>query len=238
LRPGMAQISGALEELKGERDRPSGRLRIYAQPWAVPTVIAPMWQHFLSCYPDVHLDLLVGSEPSIDIVASGLDAGLAVRERVPVEMTAIRASAPMRAAVVASPDYLAKRAAPNTPDDLLSHQCVQYRNVGEIWRWRFEQNGNAKRVSVRGSMTVNDTDAAIRAALDGLGIAYTLDVLVEPFLRSGQLVRVLADWSPNMEGVYLYYNGRRQLSAALRAFINLIRSSAGRRDCRCVKNPF
>jgi len=56
-----------------------------------------------SCYPDVHLDLLVGSEPSIDIVASGLDAGLAVRERVPVEMTAIRASAPMRAAVVASP---------------------------------------------------------------------------------------------------------------------------------------
>ena len=61
LRPGMAQISGALEELKRERDRPSGRLRIYAQPWAVPTVIAPMWQQFLSCYPDVHLDLLVGS---------------------------------------------------------------------------------------------------------------------------------------------------------------------------------
>jgi DNA-binding transcriptional LysR family regulator len=238
LRPGMAQISGALEELKGERDRPSGRLRIYAQPWAVPTVIAPMWQRFLSCYPDVHLDLLVGSEPSIDIVASGLDAGLAVRERVPVEMTAIRASAPMRAAVVASPDYLAKHGAPNTPDDLLSHQCVQYRNVGEIWRWRFEQNGSAKRVSVRGSMTVNDTDAAIRAALDGLGIVYTLDVLVEPFLRSGQLVRVLADWSPNMEGVYLYYNGRRQLSAALRAFINIIRPSAGRQDRTCVKNPF
>ena len=53
-------------------------------------------------------------------------------------------------------------------------------------------------------MTVNDTDAAIRAALDGLGIAYTLDVLVESFLRSGQFVRVLADWSPNMDGVYLY----------------------------------
>src|SRR5712671_158867 len=141
-------------------------------------------------------------------------------------------------AVVASPDYLAKHPAPNTPDELLSHQCVQYRNVGEIWRWRFEQNGSAKRVSVRGSITVNDTDAAIRAALDGLGIVYTLDVLVEPFLRSGQLMRVLADWSPNMEGVYLYYNSRRQLSAALRAFINIIRPSAGRQDCRCVKNPF
>jgi len=51
-------------------------------------------------------------------------------------------------------------------------------------------------------------------------------------------VRVLADWSPNMEGVYLYYNSRRQLSAALRAFINVIRPSAGRQDRRCVKNPF
>jgi DNA-binding transcriptional LysR family regulator len=238
LRPGMAQISGALEELKGEHHRPSGRLRIYVQPWAVPTVIAPMWQHFLSCYPEVHLDLLIGSEPSIDIAASGVDAGLAVRERVPIDMTAVRATAPMRAAVVASPDYLARYVAPNTPDDLLSHQCVQYRNLGEVWRWRFEQNGYAKRVSVRGSITVNDTDAAIRAALDGLGIVYTLDALAEPFLRSGQLVRVLTDWSPNMEGVYLYYNGRRQLSAALRAFINTIKSHSGSRDRRCLKNPF
>jgi len=76
-------------------------------------------------------------------------------------------------------------------------------NVGEIWRWRFEQNGSVKRVSVRGSMTVNDTDAAIRAALDGLGIVYTLDVLVEPFLRSGSSCAFWQDWSPTWRVYFL-----------------------------------
>jgi DNA-binding transcriptional LysR family regulator len=50
-------------------------------------------------------------------------------------------------------------------------------------------------VSVRGSITVNETETAIHVALDGLGIVYTLDDLVEPFVRNGQLVRVLANWS-------------------------------------------
>jgi DNA-binding transcriptional LysR family regulator len=127
LRPGMDQISAALEELKEERRRPSGRLRIYTQHWAAATVIAPMWQRFLSGYPEVHLELCVESGPMMDIVAGGFDAGLAVRERVPAEMIAVRVTGPMEAAVVASPSYFANRPQPRTPDDLASHQCVLYR---------------------------------------------------------------------------------------------------------------
>jgi DNA-binding transcriptional LysR family regulator len=69
---------------------------------------------------------------------------------------------------------------------------------------------------------VNDPDLAVRAAVDGLGIAYTIEALAEPFLRSGQLVRVLDDWSPAIEGLFLYYPGRRQVPAALRALIEMI----------------
>jgi DNA-binding transcriptional LysR family regulator len=240
LRPGMDQISDALEELKEERRRPSGRLRIYAQHWAAATVIAPMWQKFLSDYPEVHLELCVESGPMIDIVAGGFDAGLAVRERVPAEMIAVRVTGPMEAAVVASPSYLSKHPAPRTPDDLASHQCVLHRigRDGEIFRWRFERNGSRKVISARGNITVNNAETAIRAALDGLGIVYMLDALVEPFLRSGQLVRVLAGWSPSIEGVYLYYHGRRQPSAALRAFIDMIRAPKGTSGRRPLKNPF
>lgn len=240
LRPGMDQISDALEELKEERRRPSGRLRIYAQHWTVGTVIAPIWQRFLTGYPDVHLELSVGSESTIDIVAAGFDAGIAVRERVPAEMIAVRVMHAIEAAVVASPGYLAKHPAPRTPDDLSSHQCVQYRiaHDGEIYRWRLERNGSRKLVSVRGSITVNSAETALRAALDGLGLAYTLDALAEPFLRSGQLVRVLANWSPSIEGVYLYYQGRRQPPAALRAFIDMVRAPKGTSGRRSLKNPF
>src|ERR1700694_2929996 len=61
LRPGRDQISKALEELKEERHRPTGRLRIYTQHWAAATVIAPVWQRFLSSNPEVHLELCVES---------------------------------------------------------------------------------------------------------------------------------------------------------------------------------
>lgn len=64
---------------------------------------------------------------------------------------------------------------------------------------------------------VDDPDLAVRAAFDELGIAYTIEALAEPLLRSGQLVRVLADWSPTVEGLFLYYPGYRQVPATLRA---------------------
>jgi DNA-binding transcriptional LysR family regulator len=84
---------------------------------------------------------------------------------------------------------------------------------------------------------VNNPDMALRAAVDGLGIAYTSEAYAEPFLRSGQLVRVLEDWSPTIEGLVLYYPGRRQVPAALRALIDMIRAvcSTAKRSSR---NPF
>jgi DNA-binding transcriptional LysR family regulator len=163
-----------------------------------------------------------------------------VRDRVPAEMIAVRVTGPMEAAIVASPAYLAKHPAPHTPDELAYHQCVQYR-IGEdreIYRWRLERNGNRKLISVRGSITVNSAETALRAALDGLGLAYTTDALAEPFLRGGRLVRVLANWSPSIEGVYLYYQGRRQPPAALRAFIDMVRAPKGTSNRRSLKNPF
>jgi DNA-binding transcriptional LysR family regulator len=69
---------------------------------------------------------------------------------------------------------------------------------------------------------------AVRAAVDGLGIAYTVEAQAEPFLRSGQLVRVLEDWSPSFEGPFLYYPSHRPVPAALRALIDMIRDA---RNC-------
>jgi DNA-binding transcriptional LysR family regulator len=86
---------------------------------------------------------------------------------------------------------------------------------------------------------VNNGDLAVRAAVDGLGIAYTLESLAEPFLRSGQLVRVLEDWSPSFEGMSLYYPGHRQVPATLRALIDMIRTVRGSAPSkRSLQNPF
>jgi DNA-binding transcriptional LysR family regulator len=240
LRPAISEIGGALEDLNQERQRPVGRLRIYAIDLAASAVIAPIWKRFLSTYPDIHLELAVGEAP-IDIVAKGFDAGIGPRDRVPADMIAVRVMGPMKIAVVGAPTYFARRRAPRTPDDLARHVCVEYRREadGNVLMWLFERNRKSRRISVDGRVMVNNPDLAVRAAVDGLGIAYTVEALAEPFLRSGQLVRVLEDWSPSFEGLFLYYPGHRQVPAALRALIDMIRAARGSAPGkRSLKNPF
>jgi DNA-binding transcriptional LysR family regulator len=240
LRPAIDQISGALEDLNQERQRPSGRLRIYAIPLAAEAVIAPIWGRFLSTYPEVRLELAVG-DATIDIVAQGFDAGIGPRDRAPADMIAIRVTGPMKIAVVGAPAYFARRRPPRTPDDLARHSCVQYRRAvdGGVFKWAFKRNGKSRQISVDGRLMVNSPFLAVRAAVDGLGIAYTIEALAEPFLRSGQLVRVLEDWSPSIEGLFLYYPGHRQVPTALRALIDMIRSTRGSPSAKgSLRNPF
>jgi DNA-binding transcriptional LysR family regulator len=240
LRPAISEIAGALGDLNQERQRPLGRLRIYALHVAASAVIAPVWGRFLSTYPEVHLELAVGEAP-IDIVAKGFDAAIGPRDLVPADMIAVRVMGPLKIAVVGAPAYFARRRPPRAPDDLASHSCIQYRLGGDgaVLKWPFERNRKSRRISVDSRVMVNDTDLAVRAAVDGLGIAYTLESLAEPFLRSGQLVRVLEDWSPSFEGLFLYYPGRRQVPATLRALIDMIRTAGGSAPSRRSReNPF
>jgi DNA-binding transcriptional LysR family regulator len=240
LRPAIDQIAGALENLNQERQRPMGRLRIYAVHTAAVAIIAPIWWRFLSTYPEVHLELAVGEAP-LDIVAKGFDAGIGPHDRAPADMVAVRVMGPMKFAAVGAPTYFSRRPPPRTPEDLARHSCVQYRRAadGDVMVWPFERNRKTRQISVDGRVMVNDPDLAVRAAVDGLGIAYTLEALAEPFLRSGQLVRVLEDWSPSFEGLYLYYPGHRQVPATLRALIDMIRTGRGAAPARrSLQNPF
>jgi DNA-binding transcriptional LysR family regulator len=240
LRPAIDQIGGALENLNQERQSPLGRLRIYATHSAASAVVAPVWGRFLSTYPEVHLEVAVG-EALIDIVAKGFDAGIGPRDRAPADMIAVRAMEPMKIAVVGAPAYFARRPGPRSPKDLARHSCVQYRRDtdGAVFEWPFERNGKSQKISVDGRVMVNNPDLALRAAVDGLGIAYTIEAYAEPFLRSGQLVRVLEDWSPTIEGLFLYYPGRRQVPAALRALIDMIRAASGSAPARnSLQDPF
>ncbi|WP_158817096.1 LysR family transcriptional regulator [Methylocapsa sp. S129] len=240
LRPAIDQVVGALEDLNQERGRPFGNLRIYASHMAAAAVVTPVWRRFLSTYPEVRLELQLGEAP-LDIVAMAFDAGIGPRDRAQADMIVVRVMGPMKVAVVGAPSYFAQRPEPRAPDDLTRHSCVQYRRGGDgvVFEWPFEQNGKSRKISVDGQVMVDVPDLAVRAAVDGLGIAYTIEAYVEPFLRSGQLIRVLEDWSPSFEGLFLYYPSHRQVPAALRAFIDMIRAANGAAPAKClVENPF
>ena len=120
-------------------------------------MIVPIWDRFLSTYPEVHLELHVGDEP-IDIVAKGFDAGIGPQDRVAADMIAVRVMGPIKLAIVGAPTYFARRRAPRTPDDLARHSCVQYRLAvdGGVLLWPLGRNGKSRRIAVNGRVMVND----------------------------------------------------------------------------------
>jgi len=228
LRPAVEQVSRALDDLKDEEGHPFGHLRLYVTYLAGAAVMAPVWAQFLSAYPDVQLEIHADAAPG-DIVAKGFDAGIGPKDWAAADMIAVRVMGPMRVAVVGAPAYFAQHPAPRTPDDLAHHSCIQYRRAadGAMFEWPFERDGKAQRIAVDGRIIVNDTDLAVRAAIDGLGVAYAAEAVAQPFLRSGQLVRILEDWTPSYEGLFLYYPGHRQVPVALRALIDMLRTARG-----------
>src|ERR1700742_3809582 len=118
--PAMSDVNAALDDVRGLRGVPSGRLRINAPPPAVDLVLAPMLGPFLQAYPQVQFEI-VGQSGFIDIVEAGYDAGVRYGEHLERDMIAISLGPPQRYALLASPGYLARHGKPKHPRGLLDH---------------------------------------------------------------------------------------------------------------------
>jgi DNA-binding transcriptional LysR family regulator len=229
LGPAMAELDEAVADAAVARDRPAGALRINAPRIAALRFLAPLLGRFCRAYPDILLDIAVDDRIT-DIVAARFDAGIRLGERLARDMVAVKLSDEIEMMVVASPSYLAARGTPRTPRDLAGHVCINMSlpTTGSLYRWEFERGKQKLEVAVEGPLVVNDVDLALAAALDGVGIAYLFDHLVERHIERGRLVRLLAPWTPPFPGFYLYYPGRRHAPATLRAFIDFLRGERRR----------
>ncbi|MDR6093337.1 LysR family transcriptional regulator [Stenotrophomonas sp. SORGH_AS_0321] len=225
LQPALGQVSDALEEMNQFRATPAGLLRINAARAAVPTQLSPRLADFLRAHPDVRIEV-TENDGLVDIVAEGFDAGVRLHEFVPEDMVAVPLGPPLRGMIVASPAYLAQHETPQHPRDLLRHQCVRFRFAsGHLYKWQFERGEESLEIDVQGRITLSEQTTIVRAVLDGLGIAYVLEDAARPWLDSGQLVSMLEDWSPPFPGFVLYYPRQRQMTSALRAFVDLLRGT-------------
>lgn len=224
LKPAMADISAAVENLGELRDKPSGTLRLTVHRSAAHRLLAPKVPAFLRAHPDVTLELSI-DDGWVDIVTSRFDAGVRVGESIAKDMISVRIGGEERAAVVATPAYFAQHGKPRTPADLADHDCVNYRHItsGALYRWEFEKDGRELTVAAEGHFVCNDGDMLVRAALSGIGLVYSWENEVREHLASGALVRVLEDWCAPFPGNFLYYPSRRHVTPALRAFIDAVR---------------
>jgi DNA-binding transcriptional LysR family regulator len=187
------------------------------------TVLAPKLGRFARNYPDVVLDVTT-DDSRVDLVAAGFDAGIHFGEYIEQDMVAIRVSRDLRPAIVGSPGYFESHATPKSPSDLRTHQCIRFRHGSAgIYRWEFDKGRRSLVVAVNGPLIVDDVELVIRAAIDGVGLAFVDDDRIAQHLASGALMRVLEDWCPPFPGFFLYYPSRRQQPAALAALIETLR---------------
>ena len=222
--PRLEEIDAELAALSAFRDKPSGTIRITAVDYAVDCILWPKLAPFLRRYPDIKVEIVVDYGLS-DIVAERYDAGIRSGEQVAKDMIAVRVSPDMRMAVVGSPTYLKKRDAPQRPQALIEHACINLRlpTHGGLYVWEFEKGGRELRVRVDGQLVFNGSSQMLNAALAGFGLAYLPEGLVQPHIAKGRLRRVLADWCPPFSGYHLYYPSRRQPSAAFALLIEALR---------------
>jgi len=176
------------------------------------------------CRQQVLQDLReVGSDDSEPI---GIDSPLFFNfgEFVERDMVAVRVSKEQRAAIVGAPSYFASHPKPQSPRDLPTHHCINFRHGSAgVYHWEFDKGRKSLSVAVNGQFTVDDVDILIRAAVDGAGLAFALEEHVATQLAKGTLVRVLEDWCPPFAGYFLYYPSRRQQAPALSALIEALR---------------
>ncbi|KQQ59769.1 LysR family transcriptional regulator [Rhizobium sp. Leaf311] len=224
--PALQDIQGALEAVRSERDTPSGTIRINAAPFAAREIISPLVLEYLRRYPDMVVDIVTEGK-LVDIVADGFDIGVRVAGLVPTDMITVALGRPQRYAVVASPKYLEKHGTPLVPPDLLGHQCIRVRLPdGAVFRWRFEKDGEMAQIDVRGQIILDEASLARVAVLEDTGIGFFMEQSVLADIEEGRLIRILNDWTPPFPGLCLYYPGRRNLSAGVKAFLALARVHA------------
>ncbi|MBD0416902.1 LysR family transcriptional regulator [Oryzicola mucosus] len=224
--PSLQDLHAALELVRSQRETPSGTIRINAAPFAARAITSPLVLEFLRRYPDMNIDIVTEGK-MVDIVKDGFDLGVRVASLVPSDMIAVSLGRPQRHAVVGSPVYFEQHGKPMVPPDLLNHRCIRVRLPdGSLFRWRFEKDGEQVQIDVRGPIALDEASLTRTAVLEGAGVGYIFEQDILPEIEAGRVIRILEDWTPPYPGLCLYYPGRRNLSAGVRAFLELARELA------------
>jgi DNA-binding transcriptional LysR family regulator len=224
LERGFQTIGDALGDLERHRASPVGRLRINVPRDAARLLLAPVLERFVASYPQTQLDITV-DDRFVDIVADGYDAGIRYGGRVPKDMVAMPLTGPLRWVVVGSPEYLGRHGRPKLPKDLLQHACMRMR-IGDnsVYKWELGAGEKAQEIDVPGSVSVNETDLAVEAALGGVALTYCLELRVANELRAGTLELVLPRWAAPGPAFHMYYPTGRQTPPGLKQLIDTLRA--------------
>ena len=191
-----AEIDAALETILPAGDL-RGRLRIAAPLSLGPTHLAPVFAEMARRHPLLHVQASY-SDRFVDIIGEGFDCAIRVGYLNDSNLIARRVG-PLTGTLVASPDYIREHGAPETPDELLTHQALMQGTE----TWQFMDGDKIISIHPQGRFKADNGTALAAAAVAGLGIAWLPDHLIKGHLDSGALVQVMPHYPIPTAGIFV-----------------------------------
>ena len=206
----------------GEYSAPRGDLAMTAPIVFGRLHVLPIAIAFLQAYPDINVRIALGDRV-VDLQEEHVDLAVRIGDLPDSSLVATRVGVVSRV-VCGSPGYFETRSVPKSPADLRGHDCISFEGMNAPDRWIFAAGKSQVSVPVRSRLIVNTAEAALDAAIAGLGVTRVLSYQAANALRAGSLVRVLRRFEPAPVPVSLVHAGQGRLPLKLRAFMDFAAS--------------
>lgn len=213
----MDDLEEARELVSRQGNGISGRLRVAAPLSFGSRHVAPLLAELADTHPALEIDATF-SDKVIDLVSEGVDVGIRIGQLKDSSLIA-RKIAPVRQAVLGSPDYLARHGVPATPADLAGHRCILY-SGGNILEWRFKQGSRWIAVRPKGRLRADSSDAILPWLEGGLGLAAVPTFMISDAVRAGRLRPVLEQYAMPEAGLYVVRPQGQHVTGKVRAFVD------------------
>ncbi|MEA2741469.1 MAG: hypothetical protein QOH05_4776 [Acetobacteraceae bacterium] len=214
--------------------RPRGVLRINIPGAFGRLHVMPHLKDFLAAYPDIGVDATL-TDATVNLIETGTDVAVRIGALADSALVA-RRLAPHRRALVASPNYLAQRPAPQAPADLARHEGLTFAlQPSDAWYFlpRDAEATDPLEIKVSGRLRANDSEALHRAALDGLGVALLPTWLIGEDIRAGRLIALLPAWEALIaqgpeRAIWGVYPPKKVVAPKVRAFLAFLADRFGK----------
>lgn len=180
--------------------------------------MVPVITAFLRAYPETDVRLVL-ADRLLHLMDDHIDLALRIANLPDSSDVAVKVGE-IRRVVCASPDYLKRHGSPQSPGDLTDHEIVTFSALAPSEAWTFGNGAAARPASYRARLTVNTAEAAIDAAVAGVGLTRVLSYQIAEAVSAGRLITVLDDYAPTPLPVSLVYSGQRMQPLKLRAFLD------------------
>lgn len=215
----IAEFDEAEARIQDDKRKPSGVLKVSAPLAFGRLVLRPALSAMCLVYPGLAIELHT-TDRMVDLVDEGFDAAVRIG-RIDDPSLVVRRLGVIRYTTVAAPAYLARHGTPQTPQDLLDHNCLNIRfpRTGKLKEWEFAEHGAVTRMQPGGNLVCDTGETLVDAAIDGQGVFQAQDFMCRRALADGTLVALLDDYVTERGPVSLAYRKSRQQSPKTAALI-------------------